>query len=598
MLGLKILLAAHLVYATCPPDTFDYIIVGGGTAGLVVANRLSANPNVTVAVIEAGDSAYSNPNVTHVPVSITEFGLGIGTSVEWGYVTTPQKYTAERVLPYWAGKALGGTTTINGMTYVRAEKEQIDAWEELGNEGWDWDALWEYYLAQEDFETPTDKQRDDGASFEEDAHGRHGELSVGFTPYLTSQGAAAVFRETSEALGYPFNNDVNDGSMRGFCTWPMTLDAKTVIREDAARAFYYPVAKQRPNLHVYLNTSAARITWNEASSEESSMVASGVEVLDSHNQTAHLHATKEVIISAGSIASPALLERSGVGNPTILEAAGVKPIIPLPAVGANLQDQTATGIVYTSTTNWTGYATFASYLTAADLFGAQLASVTADLQANLSAYAAAILADYAPNTTSLAVQERLLQHQVDLVFNESSTVPLAEVLWVPVGTGIAAQFWPLLPFSRGAIHITTSNPRVAPAINPNFLHLPIDTVIHAATAVRVREFFATPPLANLVVEETGPGFGVVAEGAGWEHESWAKWIKGAYAGNSHPLGTCAMMARELGGVVDKHGVVYGASNVRVVDASMLPTQISGHLSASIYAVAGRIAGLIADKWSK
>jgi choline dehydrogenase-like flavoprotein len=598
MLLLNILLAAQVVYATCHSDTFDYIIVGGGTAGLVIANRLSANPNVTVAIIEAGDSAYNNSNVTHVPVSGAEFGLGLGTPIEWGYVTAPQKYTAGRVLPYWAGRALGGTTTINGLTYIRAEKAQIDAWEELGNEGWNWDALWEYYLGQESFETPTDKQRADGASFKEDVHGRHGDLSVGFTPYLTGQGAESMLRETSEALGYPFNEDVNSGSMRGFCTWPMTLDSKAVIREDAARAFYYPVAKQRSNLHVFLNTSAARITWDEESSQGSSMVASGVEVLDSRNQTAHLHATKEVIISAGSIASPALLERSGVGNPAVLDAAGVKPVIQLPTVGANLQDQPATGIIYASTTNWTGYPTFTSYLTASDLFGTHLASVTAELQANLSAYAATILADYAPNTTSLAAQERLLQHQVDLVFNESSIVPLAEILWAPTGSVVVGQFWPLLPFSRGAIHITSSDPRVAPVINPNFLHLPIDSVIHAAVAVRVREFFATPPLAKLVANETTPGFGFVAEGAGWDDQSWTRWIQGAYAGNSHPVGTCAMMAKELGGVVDGQGIVYGASNVRVVDASMLPTQISGHLSASIYAVAGRIAGLIADKWSE
>ena len=593
----NLLLAAQAVYATCPSDTFDYIIVGGGTAGLVIANRLSVNPNVTVAVIEAGDSAYTNPNVTHIPLSPAEFGLGLGTPIEWGYVTAPQKYTAGRVLPYWAGKALGGTTTINGMTYVRAEKAQIDAWEELGNESWNWEALSEHYLAQEGFESPTSKQRADGASFEDDAHGRYGDLSVGFTPYLTGQGAAGVLRETSKALGYPFNEDVNSGSMRGFCTWPATLDAKAVIREDAARAFYYPVANQRPNLHVFLNTSAARITWDEASSQESDMVASGVEVLDSHNQTARLHATKEVIVSAGSIASPALLERSGVGNPAVLDAAGVKPIIQLPSVGANLQDQPATGIIYASTTNWTGFPTFASFLTASDLFGTRLASVTAELQGNLSAYAAAILADYAPDTTSLAAQERLLQHQVDLVFNKSSTVPLAEILWAPTGSVMVGQFWTLLPFSRGAIHITSSDPRVAPVINPNFLHLPIDSVIHAAIAVRVREFFAASPVAELVTDEMQPGFGVVAKDAGWDDQSWAGWIQGAYSGNSHPVGTCAMMARELGGVVDEQGIVYGARNVRVVDASMLPTQISGHLSASVYAVAGKIAGLIADKWS-
>ena len=591
---LKLLSTAQLVLATCDPSTkFDYVIVGGGTAGLVLANRLSANPTATVGVIEAGDSTFNNPNVTHVPKSFAEFGLGFGTSVEWGYATEPQRYAANgRVtLPYWAGKGIGGSTIINGMTFVRAEKRQIDAWEDMGNDGWGWESLAEHYVQQESFLKPNGQQKSNGATFEEGAHGYEGEVDVGFTPYLTGQGAFDVLREAHEAKGYTWNKDVNTGSMPGFGVWPMTLNASTLTREDAGRAFYYSIAKGRPNLHVFLNTTASRVLWSD-SNGSLGKTASGVQVVRSDGTIRTLQATKEVIISAGSIRSPALLELSGIGNPSVLGPLGIKTIVPLPSVGSNLQDQPANGIIYSSPTNWTGYPTFATFLTASDLFGASLPSITASIQSNLTSYARAIIADSAPNTTTIAIQKRLLHHQLELVFTPNSTVPLAEILWAPTGNIIAAQFWNLLPFSRGSIHINSTNPFSQPSINPNFLQLPIDTLVQSAIAVRIRDLFATPPLSQHVTNEVSPGFAVVPQNATYVDRDgpWAEWVRGSFNGNSHPVSTCGMLGRELGGVVDKEGKVYGTRNLRVVDASIFPTQISGHLSASVYAVAGKIAG--------
>lgn len=590
---LLLLAAAQAVLSTCDTGTkFDYVIIGGGPAGLLVANRLSADGATTVAVIEAGDTAFSNPNVTYVPKSILEYGLGFGTSVEWGYTTEPQKYSVNGnvTLPYWAGKGVGGSTLINGMTYVRAEKSQIDAWESLGNEGWDWDSLAEYYIEQESFTKPSKLQETNGATFDEDAHGFEGELDVAFTPYLTGQGAFAMLRDAHQERGYKWNKDVNTGSMPGFDTWPMTLNESTVIREDAGRAFYYPV-KERPNLHVFLNTMALRILWKE-SHGRTERTASGVQVVRSDGTIRTVEATKEVIVAAGSIRSPAVLEFSGIGNPSVLAPLGIDVVVPLPSVGM-LHDQPANGILYSSPTNWTGYSTFASFLTASDLFKNSLPSITASITSNLSSYAQTILADSAPNSTTLAIQERLLRHQLDLIFTPNSTVPLAEILWVPVGNNIVAQFWNLLPFSTGSIHINSTSPLSHPKINPNFLQLPIDEIVLAATAVRIRELFATPPLAQHVGEEVTPGLSVVPANASYvEQGAWVKWIRGAFNGNSHPVTTCGMLSRELGGVVDNEGKVYGTRNVRVVDASIFPTQVSGHLSASVYAVAGKIADAI------
>jgi choline dehydrogenase-like flavoprotein len=588
---LVVLAMAQAVLATCT-TTFDYVIVGGGPAGLIVANRLSANQNITVAVIEAGDSVYGNSNVTALPKSIAEFSPGIGTQIDWSYTSAPQKYTLNRTLPYSAGKALGGTTAINGMTYLRAEKVQIDAWEELGNEGWKWDSMLPYYRSQETFQIPDDDQRGSGATYEESVHGFKGEVDVGFTPYLTGQGAFDIFRQTSEALGYPANIDANNGSMRGSTTWPSMLKVGKKIREDAARAFYWPIAESRPNLQVFLNTTAARIIWDTKTSSNGNAIAAGVEVVTPTNTTNTVHATREVIVAAGSIRSPTLLEHSGIGNSAVLDPLEIKPIVSHPTVGSNLMDQPANGIIYSSSTNWTGYPAFVTYLTASDLFGGDLNELTEEIEANLSTYAATIVADYGPGVTTLEIQEHLLKHQVDLIFTPTSTVPLAELLWVPYQASIVAQYWNLLPLSRGSIHITSSDQKVAPSINTNFFQLPIDMYVQAAIAIRIREFFTTAPLSQYVTAEVSPSFDTVPQNASWRDIAWHTWIKQTYSSNSHPVSTCAMMSQELGGVVDAEGKVYGTKNVRVVDASMFPTQISGHLTASLYAIAGKIADAI------
>jgi choline dehydrogenase-like flavoprotein len=592
--GLVALTLAQSVLSVCAAS-FDYVIVGGGPAGLIVANRLSANPNITVAIIEAGGSVYDNPNVTSLPKSIVEFSPGIGTSIDWSYTSAPQKYTSNRTLPFTAGKALGGSTSIFGMTYLRAEKVQIDVWEELSNKGWNWDSMWPYYLAQEQLQIPNQEQEKNGASYEDSVHGFGGEVDVGFTPYLTGQGAFDLIKETSENLRYPYNDDANNGTMRGTTTWPSMLKVEEKLREDAARAFYWPVADSRPNLHVFLNTTATRIVWSTDVSKDRQAVAIGVEAKSSDNVTKAIHATQEVIVAGGALRSPAFLEHSGIGNPELLEGLGIRTTVSHPTLGSNLMDQPANGITYSSSTNWTGYATFVTYLTASDLFGADLASITQEVQANISTYAATILADYAPGTTTLEIQERLLTHQIDLIFSPNSTVPVAELLWIPVQTAIVAQFWNLLPLSRGSVHTKSPNPIDAPSINPNFFQLPIDMYVQAAAAIRIRDFFATAPLSQHVTGEVSPSFDTVPQNASWRDTAWHKWVEETYASNSHPVSTCAMMSRELGGVVDTEGKVYGTSNVRVVDASVFPTQISGHLTASIYVIAGKIADAIISR---
>lgn len=197
------------------------------------------------------------------------------------------------------------------MTYVRAEKSQIDSWGEIGNSGWSWDDLFPYYKKSEDFTYPTRAQLSSGVTFAANDHGKAGPLKVGYPYGLLNGSFHTIFENTWQALDLPHNADVNGGSVRGFTIWQSTLDMAANVREDAARAYYYPV-QGRPNLHVFLNMTVNRIIWKDT---DGAAIARGVEVTDLSGSVNVLNCSGEVILSAGSLRSPAILELSGIGNP-------------------------------------------------------------------------------------------------------------------------------------------------------------------------------------------------------------------------------------------------------------------------------------------
>lgn len=296
----------HLPFAILSMQ-FDYIIAGGGTCGLLLANRLSANANTTVAVIDPGQDVRFNPNVTDPGL----FSAAFDTSIDWAYMSTPQAGAAGRSLTLHSGNAIGGTSTINGMTYIRADVPEIDAWEKLGNEGWNWETMLAYYKRVEAFEPPTEAQKRAGASFEPEYHGENGSLHVGFRYALPNGSFEGLVRDTWGALGYRVNADANSGYTRGFDVWPQTIDRETDLRWDAARAYYYPI-DGRSNLYL-LNGTVTKVLWvNKSTLEEQTAV--GVEYLDTNNSTITLYAGDEVILSAGALRTPLILESSGVGN--------------------------------------------------------------------------------------------------------------------------------------------------------------------------------------------------------------------------------------------------------------------------------------------
>ncbi|ODM22452.1 hypothetical protein SI65_00040 [Aspergillus cristatus] len=559
---------------------YDYVIVGGGTSGLVVANRLSEDPNVSVVVIEAGYSVHDNDNVT----AANGYGKAFGTEIDYQYESVNQTYAGNSKQTLRAGKALGGTSTINGMSYTRAEDVQIDAWKELGNRGWSWNSLFPYYQKSEQLTRPSPDEIAAGASYNESAHGYDGPLHVGFNN-MQEGNLTTPLNQTYDKLGIPWVEDVNDGRMRGFNVFPETINHELGIREDAARAYYWPY-RSRPNLIVMTKTRANKILWSDDNAT-GGVSASGVEI-QSGNITSVVKARKEVILSTGSIRTPALLELSGVGNKDILEKHNITVRVDLPTVGENLQDQTNANTMALGNGNWTGVKALA-YASFYDIFGDDAQAVAGSVLHKLADYAA----QTSEATGGVVKQEDLanfFQIQYDLLF--SNAVPMVEILFIPTHSPmLITEYWTLLPFSRGNVHINSADPAENPVINPNYFMVDWDLQAHIGVTKFIRNMYQTAPLSDMIKMERAPGPDVPQNATDTD---WEEYTKKNYRSNFHPVGTAAMMPRSMGGVVSDRLTVHGTSNVRIVDASVLPFQMCGHLTSTLYAIAERASDLIKE----
>lgn len=407
------------------------------------------------------------------------------------------------------------------MAYSRVEDVQIDAWQALGNKDWTWKNLFRYYLKSENLTIPSQQQHAAGASYDQTFHGQDGPLHVGWKPVPVGN-LTTYLNKTYQGLGIPWKSDNNGGKMRGMAIMPATIDVAKQVREDAARAYYWPYSESRPNLHVMLNTFVNRVVWNDNKSGDDNGTARGVEVTLSNGSVGTLFANKEVIVSAGSIRSPGILERSGIGNPAILNKHNIPIQVDLPTVGENLQDQTNSNMAVSGYDNITGASTVA-YPNLHDILGVSndaFETMANSQQAKLKKYAADA-ARASGGSTKESNLRRLFQSQYDLIFKDR--VPVAEVLLSPGGgKALSAEFWPLLPFARGSVHVASTNPQEKPVINPNYFMFDWDKQLHIAIAKYVRRIFESSPMRDLLHGETSPGFHAVAENA--SSEDWEKWI--------------------------------------------------------------------------
>ncbi|KAK7043026.1 hypothetical protein VNI00_008764 [Paramarasmius palmivorus] len=543
------LLSAAVVLTQQTSDSYDYVIVGGGTAGLTVAARLTENTNVKVAVLEAGGTGIGNANIT----DLRNRYLPYGTLVDWVLPTLPQSSAGGRVYTHTQGKVLGGSSAINGAVYLRPDTREFAAYEALGAKGWSWDKFLSYFKRSETFSMDGDTfGLDVNASY----HGTDGPVQVSFAHNVSSFFSDYAL-PTAKNLGLALNGDNSDGSQVGVAPQQISVYDGSYNRSYAANAYYFP-NQGRSNLVVHTDSLVSRIIWGE--DEDGLAVATGVEYI-STNGTSTLNA-KTVIVSAGTLNTPKVLELSGVGDASILSSLGIDLKVNNTGVGKNLQNQLGVNVV----------------------FKLKDGSVTAgtETQAPVIALLPAqnILTpeDLAKSDEILATPNKdISQSQFDALKKYiADGIAQTEMNWsLQKGTNgsTTLQFYTtdLHTFSRGHVHANSTDPTAKPTVDPQYLSSEHDLWYLSKAILFARNITAAEPLKS-IIECTTP-------------ESVQEWLLPNFKTMSHFVGTAAALPQEDGGVVDPETlIVYGTSNVRVVDNSVVPLLPGIHTESFAYAI--------------
>ncbi|KDQ11640.1 hypothetical protein BOTBODRAFT_177042 [Botryobasidium botryosum FD-172 SS1] len=583
---------------------FDYLVIGGGTTGMVVAARLSEDPSVKVGVIEAGQYYSKGEKKISVPAL---FGESLGDDrFDWKLQTTQQGSVNNRAdIAIPRGKVLGGTSAINTMTWGRASREEYNVIAVLtGCKEWRWDNFLKYCKKSESMHGPVNPEwaQKYRATFEPSSHGTSGPLSRSFVPWLGEEGhnSHIPFFETLNNLGVRTNPDSCSGTNVGVFTLATSIDPHTRERSYYASAYYAPNAS-RPNLVVLTGAHVRRIIFNPVQGGE--VTATGVE-FQYEGSYYTVFAKKDVIVSAGTYLTPGILERSGIGNPSTLAMVDVPTIVALPGMGENLQDhilvpssfELKKGIITGDALQDPQFAEKEMELYEKHRDG-QYTSIHSAFACLPAAKVMAqdeidrLVSSTDPSTVS-SHPIRSIEKQYELqrrwLLDESCGT--FEFMHVPqFTTAMASERKPdtpylsllsvaMRPFSRGFVHINTPDPLLQPVIDPQYLdeEADVDMLVHALKFVR--KVAGTSPLADITVTPQDPGPEVKSR------EAWVEYIKNTLESAHHPIGTASMLPREDGGVVDSEFKVYGTTNVRVVDASILPIHISAHPQATLYAM--------------
>lgn len=527
--------------------TYDYIIVGGGTAGCVLANRLSADPSVEVLMIEGGGEGRGF--YVDMPLGLA-FLIG-RPQYDWLYKGEPEPYLDGRRMPLPRGKMLGGSSAINGLIYVRGHAYDYNQWAQLGNRGWSWESVLPYFKRSEAFHHPGSE-----------AHGTEGEWSVS-DPNVRWE-ALVAYRQAAIEQGIPASDDYNSGDNEGVAFFVATI--KNGVRHSTARAFLQPI-RHRRNLTVVTNALVDRVTFDGKR-------ASGI-IFSIDGQSQEAKAGREVILSAGAYGSPAILERSGVGAPDVLSDAGIEVLHGLPGVGENLHDHWHIRVQHrlhnTHTLNTRGGTRLGRML-----LGVQyLATKRGPLGGSPTLLGAFIKTS--PDAPAPDIQ----------IHVSGSTSPSFGGAMHPF-PGITSSVCILRPESRGHCHVADRDPSVQPRILHNFLKEEADREIAIRSVEAVRRIVASPAMDRFEPEEILPTAAVQSR------DELLDYARRTVNTTFHPVGTCKM-GRDRMAVVDDRLRVHGLSGLRVVDASIMPTIVSGNTQAPTVMIAEKAADFIREE---
>ncbi|KUI63925.1 Pyranose dehydrogenase 3 [Cytospora mali] len=595
--------------------TYDYIIVGGGAAGTALATRLSQTLiNSSILLIEAGPAAPDALGI-NVPGML---GSTQGGPYDWNLTSTPQPNLEGRSIDLSRGKVLGGSSAMNYMVWNRASAPEYDAWEPLGNPGWNWTTMLAGMMKSENFTGI------DSPDYGHIGRGTTGPVHNVVDRYRSQQVLSWI--PTLENLGIVHNLESLGGEPLGVMLQPTSVNPDNYMRSYSANSY---LPKAGPSLDVMLSTRVAKVNFPtgskkmpraslvalqnlEAGSEGGGLTATGVTLQDG----TVIDARKEVILSAGSLQSPGLLELSGIGQKAVLDTVDIEQIIDLPGVGENLQDHNGITISYQLKPNYTSLDTFRYNTT----YAAEQLALWKDGQFSRydTTYNSISFLNWQQivgnDSTLTTLAQQAIGNSTDvtdktkLSFLSDPSVPQIELILADgtIGAGYPSEDDPLYgsdfvsiaaiamrPLNRGSVHIRSANISQDPAIDPRYASSEYDVQSIVASAKYVRKIAQTQPLADFLVGEYAPGLAAVST-----DDEWAEYVRENLLTIYHYAGTCAMLPVEDGGVVDPQLRVWGTRNLRVVDASVVPVLVGSHTQTVTYGIAERAAGIIIEDFKE